>query len=57
MSKKMYNLVLGITGGVATITTAVVTYIQPDYAVQIVASIGIVETAVAEICSLFVKTE
>lgn len=57
MSKKMYNLVLGITGGVATITSAVVTYIQPEYAVQIVASIGIVETAVAEICSLFVKTE
>ena len=57
MSKKMYNLVLGITGGVAAIASAVVTYIQPAYAVQIVASIGIVETAVAEICSLFVKTE
>ena len=57
MSKKMYNLVLGITGGVATITTAVVTYIQPEYAVQIVAAIGIGSTAVTEICSLFVKTE
>lgn len=57
MSKKMFNLVVGVTGGVAAIASAVVTYMQPAYAVQIVASIGIVETAVAEICSLFVKTE
>lgn len=44
MSKKMFNLVVGVTGGVAAIASAVVTYMQPAY-------------AVIEICSLFVKTE
>lgn len=57
MSKKMFNLVVGVTGGVAAIASAVVTYMQPAYAVQIVAAIGIGSTAVAESCSLFVKTE
>lgn len=57
MSKKMFNLVIGVTGGVAAIASAVVTYMQPAYAVQIVASIGIGSTAVTEICSLFVKNE
>ena len=50
MKKKTFNLVVGITGGVATI-------LSPAYAVQIVAGIGIASTAVTEICSLFVKTE
>ncbi len=57
MKKKTFNLVVGITGGVATIASAVVTYISPTYAVQIVAGIGIASTAVTEICSLFVQTE
>lgn len=55
MSKKTFNLVIGILGGVAAITSAVVTYIQPEFAVQIVAGIGIASTAVTEICSLFVE--
>lgn len=50
MSKKMFNLVIGVTGGVAAIASAVVTYMQPAY-------IGIGSTAVTEICSLFVKNE
>ena len=33
MSKKMFNLVVGVTGGVAAIASAVVTYMQPAYAV------------------------
>lgn len=57
MKKKTFNLVVGITGGVAAIASAVVTYLSPAYAVQIVAGIGIASTAVTEICSLFVKTE
>lgn len=57
MSKKMFNLVIGVTGGACAIASAVVTYMQPAYAVQIVAAIGIGSTAVTEICSLFVKTE
>jgi hypothetical protein len=57
MSKKTFNLVMGIVGGAAAIVSAVVTYAQPVYAVQIVAAIGIVSTAASEVCSLFVKAE
>ena len=57
MSKKMFNLVIGVTGGACAIASAVVTYMQPASAVQIVAAIGIGSTAVTEICSLFVKNE
>lgn len=57
MSKKKFNLIAGITGGVGTIAQAVVTYSGVPYAVQIVAGIGILETAIIECASLFVKTE
>ena len=57
MKKKTFNLVVGVSGGVAAIASAVVTYAQPACAVQIVAAIGVASTAVTEICSLFVKTE
>jgi len=57
MKKKTFNLIVGVTGGVAAIASAVVTFFQPVYAVQIVAAIGIVSTAVTEVCSLFVKAE
>lgn len=57
MKKRTFNLVVGITGGVAVIASAAVTYLSPAYAVQIVAGIGIASTAVTEICSLFVKTD
>ena len=57
MSKKAFNLVVGVVGGCAAIASAVVTYSQPTFAVQIVAAIGIASTAVSEICSLFVKSE
>ena len=57
MSKKMFNLIVGVSGGVAAIASAVVTYIQPAYATAIVAAIGIAETAAVEICSLFVEKE
>lgn len=33
MKKKTFNLVVGITGGVAAIASAVVTYLSPAYAV------------------------
>ena len=57
MSKKVFNLVVGVSGGVGAIASAVVAYIQPSYTPAIIASIGIVETAITEICSLFVKEE
>jgi len=33
MSKKTFNLITGIMGGVATAACAVVTYFEPTYAV------------------------
>ncbi|MBQ5537927.1 MAG: hypothetical protein IIU02_08475 [Treponema sp.] len=55
MRKKTYNFVVGITGGIAAMASATVTYFEPEYAVQIVAAIGIASTAVSEICSLFIR--
>ena len=57
MSKKFYNLIVAITGGVATIAIGFVTYFKPDYATVINASIGIAETAILEICNNFVKAD
>lgn len=57
MKKKTYELIVGVTGGVATIASSVVAFLKPTYAVQIIAAIGIVSTAVAEVCSLFIKVE
>jgi hypothetical protein len=57
MSKKVYNLVVAIIGGVSTIAVGVVTFINPAYAVAINASIGIGATAAVEICGQFVKAE
>lgn len=57
MKKKTYELIVGVTGGVATIASAVVAFFHPVYTVQIVAAIGIVSTAVSEVCSLFIKAE
>lgn len=55
MSKKTFNLVVGISGGVATIASAIVAFINPAYEPAIIASIGVAETAIVEICSKFVK--
>lgn len=57
MSKKVFNLIVGISGGVSAIASAVVSFFQPSFTPAIVGAIGIAETAVVEICSLFVKTE
>ena len=57
MSKKTFTLVSAIVGGVSTIASAIVTYINPTWAVAIVASVGIVNTAVVAVCNQFVKKE
>lgn len=57
MSKKMFALIGGITTGVATIATAVVTYINPEYAAAITASIGVVEGAVVTCAGFFVNEQ
>lgn len=55
MSKKTYNLIVGIVGGLSTISVAVVTFFNPAYATAINASIGIGATAIVEIANQFVK--
>ena len=55
MTKKTFTLVEAIIGGVATIASAVVTFIHPAHATAIVASIGIASTAAINIISQFVK--
>lgn len=57
MTKKVYALVVGVSGGVCAIASAIVAFIQPSYTPAIVGSIGVVETAIAEICTLFLKKE
>lgn len=55
MSKKVFNLIVGISGGIATIASALVAFFDPAYESAIIASIGVAETAIVEICSKFVK--
>ncbi len=55
MSKRTFNLVVGITGAVAAAASAIVVFVAPPAAPAIVASIGVAETAITEICSKFVK--
>lgn len=57
VSKKTYNFVTGIIGGVQVLAIAIVTYISPENIIAINASIGIVGTAAIEVCNQFVKSE
>ena len=57
MSKKVFNLIVAVSGGIASIAGGVVAYLDPSYTPAIISAIGIVETAVVEICNLFVKPE
>lgn len=55
MSKKVYNLIIGIATGVESISVAVITFINPPAAVAINAAIPIAITAALAVCKLFVK--
>lgn len=57
MSKKTFNLITGIIGGVQAIAVAVVTYCGPEYAAAINSAIVVIGTAIIEACNLFVKSE
>ena len=57
MSKKTFQLVSAIVGGIQTIAVAVVTYTAPEYAAAINGAIVVVGTAVIEACAQFVKSE
>lgn len=55
MEDKVYNLVVAITGGVATISQAIVTFVAPPFSPAIVGAIGIAEVAIIEALGLFRK--
>ena len=55
MSKKLFNLIVALTGSISAIASALVAYFDPAYAPAIIGAIGVAETAVVEICNLFVK--
>jgi hypothetical protein len=57
MSKKTFNLVTGIVGGLQAIGVAVVTYASPEYATAINSAIVVIGTAIIEACSQFVHPE
>lgn len=54
MSKKVFNLIVAVTGGVCAIASALVAFFDPAYTPAIIGSIGVAETAIVEICSKFV---
>ena len=45
MNKKTFNLIVGIVGGLSTVAISVVTFLNPNFAVEINASIGIFQVA------------
>lgn len=57
MSKKTFQLVSAIVGGVQAIAVAIVTYMSPEYATAINGAIVVIGTAVIEACAQFVKPE
>ena len=54
MSKKTYELIVTISGAIATVAIGLVTYFKPQYATAINSSIEIAETAIVAICDNFV---
>lgn len=50
----MEELIIGCVGGVATIASAIITYLKPKHATKIVTAIGIGATAILEVVHLFV---
>ena len=57
MSKKTFQLISAIVGGVQAVAVAVVTYTTPEYATAINGAIVVIGTAIIEACSQFVKAE
>ena len=59
MSKRTFQFVTTIVGGLGTIATGCVTYFVEDklLATEIVGAIGVGVTAVETICAKFVKDE
>ncbi len=55
MSKKVFNFIVGVTGGICAIASATVALVEPPCMPAILASIPVAETSIVEICSKFVK--
>lgn len=55
MSKKKFQLISSIIGGVEAIAVAIVSYVQPEYTAAINSAIVIAGTAAIDICSQFIK--
>lgn len=54
MKKKTFNLIAGVTSGVAMIAEAVVVFLNPPCKEAIAASIPVAEGAIITICGNFV---
>ena len=54
MSKRTFELIVTISGAISAAAIGIVTYIKPQYATPINASIEIAETAIVAICGNFV---
>ena len=59
MSKKTFQLINGVVGGVQAIAIAVVTYVvgSPESAAAINGAIVVIGTAIIAACGKFVKAE
>ena len=57
MSKKTFNFITAIVGGLETIAVGCVTYFEPANATAINSAIVVVGTAVIEVCTKFIKAE
>lgn len=51
----MEQLIIGVTGGIAAIATACVTYFKPKHAAKINAAIPLISACICECASLFLK--
>lgn len=57
MSKKTFQLVSGIVGGIQLIAVAVVTYVSPEHATAINSAVVVIGTAIIEACSKLLPAE
>lgn len=57
MSKKAFNLAVAVVGAVASVSGAIVAFIEPPFTSAIIAAIGIADTAIIEVLNLFRKDD
>ena len=57
MTKKTFQFVTAVVGGLQTAAVGAVTYFMPEHATAINGAIVIVGTAIIEACAQFVQSE